>query len=72
MKDKGAPSAAKLFLQSFVMKRHYSGKILSQERQQRYLAIRINSKNMNARSRLANFTRNIPELSFLHDCVRTH
>ena len=72
MKGKGTPSEAKLFLQSFVMKRHYSGKILPQERQQRYLAARINSKIMNARSHLAYLTRNTFELSLLRDCVRTH
>lgn len=71
MKGKGAPSATKLFLQSFIMKRHYSGKILPQERQQRYLTARINSQNMNASSHLASFTRNISELTLLHDCVGT-
>ena len=51
------------------MKRHYSVKLLSQER---YLAARIKSKNVNARSQLVRLTRNISELSLLHDCVRPH
>jgi hypothetical protein len=59
----------KLFLQSFVMKRHYSGKLLPQERQQRYLVARINSINLNARLHQAHLTRNISEISF-RCCIR--